>query len=148
MGNTVSFQVQVVSVRTVHLPSFTKKVARDIYKLTSMATLGLPALADQPLGWHGPHHEGKTSALVPVNTKLTGKKTILCVKCEGVLVWKITSYKNLRQWGIENGWAWVGMRDHCQISSGWMCHFCGMRCQEVCNISTVMQNTHRSGTHN
>ena len=92
---------------------------------------------------------GKTSALVPVNTKLIGKKK-QC-KCE---MWGGAGMKdNILQESetmgkTENGWEWVGMRDHCQISPGWMCHFCGMRCQEVYNISMVLQNTHRSGTHN
>ena len=50
MGNTFSFQVQLVSVRTVRLLSFTMNIARDnMLLLTSIAILGLPALADQPL---------------------------------------------------------------------------------------------------
>ena len=70
---------------------------------------------------------GKTSSLVPVNTKLIGKKSNVNVKCEGVLVWKITSYKNLRQWGKlrMGGYEWVwettvkSLQGECVIFVGW-----------------------------
>lgn len=45
MGNTFSFQVQVASVRTVYLLSFTMKVARDNIEADEHGHIGSASLS-------------------------------------------------------------------------------------------------------
>lgn len=127
MGNTFSFQVQLVSVRTVRLLSFTMKIARDNIEADKHSHIGSASFSWPASGitWTTSWGENICSGACKCQTHW-GKKNYTC-EMWGSAGMKDNMLQESETMGeMENGWVWwvweitvKSLQGECVIFVGW-----------------------------